>query len=164
VHESRPEDKARRVLFGKLVTHLGASVLHSSLRWYNDDWGVTTRTADLAWYWRLGKGHVLRPHLRASFQSAADFHRWALVDGQPLPGYVSADMRLGDLTTWTAGVKYSLPWGPGILSTRVEHMLQASDVPSGQTPGDLARLDVSPDLKVWMFTVGYDLSFHDPGH
>lgn len=162
VHESRPEERRRRALFGKLVTHLGASVLHSSLRWYHDDWGVTGWTTDLAWYWRLGEGRVLRPHLRGSFQTAADFHRWSVPSGQPLPDFVSADMRLGELDSWTAGLKYSLPWGPGVFSTRVEYMLQVSGVPADQAPGGLGRLDVSPDLDAWMFSFGYDLSFHDP--
>ncbi|MCA9785670.1 MAG: DUF3570 domain-containing protein [Candidatus Cloacimonetes bacterium] len=158
-HESRPDTRSRTALYAKTAVHLPRDVVHLSYRWYNDDWGVTGHTVDLAYYMKLGRGHVLRPHLRWSGQSAADFHSYTLISGQTLPDYVSADSRLSDMSTLTAGLKYSLPLGPGTFSSKVEYMLQRMNVPSSQTPGVLNTMDVAPDLKVIMLSLGYDISF-----
>lgn len=159
VHEGRPDSRFRTTVFTKLAWHPGRDVIHASYRWYHDDWGVTGHTVDLAWYLKLGDGRVLRPSLRSSSQTAADFMRFALIQGEPLADVVSADTRLARMHTLSAGLKYSLPVWEGTLHTKLEYMLQQVTVPGSQRPGVLGSLDVAPDLPVWMFSLGYDIPF-----
>ena len=104
LYEGRPDARTKNVFFGRLVRHLGRDIVHFSYRYFTDDWGIDSHTVDLTYRWNFGSGKFLKPHLRYYNQSAADFYRRYLVDGEPLPDHASADYRLGDMHAMTYGL------------------------------------------------------------
>ncbi|MDC4227847.1 MAG: DUF3570 domain-containing protein [Candidatus Manganitrophus sp.] len=100
-------------------------MVHIAYRYAWDDWGIRSHTADLRYRLELVRGHYLQGHLRYYTQTAADFYRYSLEEGAPLPQHASADYRLGNLITRSVGVKYGLPLGKRVeLSIRAEYMQQ----------------------------------------
>ncbi len=159
LRESRPDSRRRTTLLTRLNRHLGRDVFSGSLRWYHDDWGVDSWTLDLRYHFKPDLDQVWQPHLRYSRQTAADFQRFALREGEPLPEHVSSDMRLADLNSLTLGMKYSRPVLNGRLSLRLEYLLQSAPVPDGQVPEPLRGMDLNPDLKALLFGLGYTIDF-----
>lgn len=155
LYESRPDSRSRQTFYWKTVHHLDEDVINVAYRYYTDDWDVTSHTIDFHYRYDLGGGSYLQPHVRYYSQSAAEFFRTSLVDGDPLPQYASADYRLGELTTTTLGLKYAMPVGKtSEFSLRGEVITQAQqDV---TTPiGDQVSQDLTPDLDAVVFQVGY---------
>lgn len=118
--ENRPDERNKWVAFGSVnhtVERLHGAV-EASLRLYDDDFGITSRTLELAWFQKLGDQVVLSPSLRYYHQSAADFYRLSLDGTTITPGlapnpagpFFSSDYRLARFDTWTYGVK--LVWTP----------------------------------------------------
>jgi len=69
------------------------AALHADYRFYDDDWGVTAHTLDLAWVQPFGDQFELAPSIRYHSQRAADFYVPAITDGTR-PDYWSSDYRL----------------------------------------------------------------------
>ena len=113
---------------------------------------------DLHYRYELAGGSYLQPHVRYYTQTAAEFFRTSLTDGDPLPQYASADYRLGEFTTTTLGLKYAMPTGKNSeFSARAEFITQVqNDVTTAV--GDQLNQDLTPDLDSVVFQVGY--SFH----
>jgi hypothetical protein len=155
VYESRPDSRSRNTFYWKTVHHLTEDVINVAYRYYNDDWDVTSHTIDFHYRYELGGGSYLQPHVRYYTQTAAEFFRTSLVDGEALPQYASADYRLGEFTTTTLGLKYATPMGPtSELSMRAEVITQAqNDV--GTAVGDQLSQDLTPDLDSFVLQVGY---------
>jgi hypothetical protein len=125
LYEKRPTDRNRNALFWRVAHHLTEDVIHFAYRYAWDDWGIRSHTADLKYRYELVRGHYLQAHLRYYTQTAADFYRFSLAEGAPLPQHASADYRLGNLITQTAGVKYGLPLGKRVeFGIRAEYMQQ----------------------------------------
>lgn len=132
-YESRPDTRFRTTIFGKLVHELEGTnhSINLSYRLYQDDWGIQSHTLDTRYHHTLTKRQYLEPHVRLYHQSAADFYARKLdVDGSlnpilPDAGVVSADYRLDELTSVTAGVKYGFKFSPDlILRLRAEYLQQ----------------------------------------
>ncbi|HEX4509077.1 MAG TPA: DUF3570 domain-containing protein [Burkholderiaceae bacterium] len=85
--------------------HSWSDALQSNLwvRWYRDDWGITSGTAEAKAYWSIDDHWRLGPVLRVYHQSSADFYR--AYGGNPntfaSTGYGTDDARLGTLTAVT---------------------------------------------------------------
>lgn len=115
-HDSRPDSRLRGSVFGKLVHQLRDTQhsLHLSYRLYQDDWGISSHTADLRYRHRLNRQQYLEPHVRLYRQSAADFHQRNLTVDEgsnpvmPEDGLASADYRLDALSSATLGLKYGV--------------------------------------------------------
>ena len=127
--ESRPGQRVKGIAYVQLtqfVTPLNGS-LETSYRFYSDSFGVNAHTASLAWFQKIGKFLVISPSFRYYVQSAADFYHTTLpgylgpiptnpgdptpFDGliQPvLPRYYSADYRLSNMQTITAGISVNV--------------------------------------------------------
>lgn len=172
VHESRPDLRTRTTVDLRNRVHLGRDVLHLGARWYGDDWGVRATTLDLAYYWKPERlfdrrGWVIRPHLRWTDQSAADFFALSLLEGRdiqadntPLVENASADFRLAAMQAWTVGLRVDLPPSDiGRFNFKVEHYLQSGDSFPAEAIGNQRNIDLYPELKVWMATVGWSWSF-----
>ena len=87
-------------------------------------------------------------HLRYYNQQAADFYRVYLDEGQPIPKYMTADYRLGELQTYTIGLKYGFPIAGNEFSVRLEHYLtQVSGDDSLAKGSGMAGLDLYPDKR-----------------
>jgi hypothetical protein len=69
------------------------AALHVDYRYYDDDWGISAHTLDLAWSQPLGDYFELTPSIRYHSQKAADFYTPAITDDTQ-PNYWSSDYRL----------------------------------------------------------------------
>ncbi len=163
LNESRPEDRLRHTLLVRNAVHLGRDVVHLTARYYGDDWGTSAQTLDLKYWWKPdalfgSEGWILRPHLRLYHQNASDhYHPWVVED--QLPQFASADPRLGDLDSYTIGLRIDLPafsWGQCWF--KPEYMKQSWSLDE-TIPEALQGLDLVPDLEVWMLTFGINTQF-----
>jgi Protein of unknown function (DUF3570) len=89
------------------------AALHTSYRYFKNDWGIAAHTIESAWYQPVGAGWLLRPSLRYYTQRAASFYR----DPQSPPNppldivgastatHFSADTRLAAFGAVTLGMK-----------------------------------------------------------
>ncbi|RZS56990.1 DUF3570 domain-containing protein [Sphaerotilus mobilis] len=163
VHESRPDSRSRTSLYWGHKVHLARDVLDLSWRGYRDDWGVRSHTLDARWRVNLGGGRYLEPRWRHHRQSAADFWRGWLVDGQDWDSTghsttlsaASADPRLAKFSGNTLGLTWGQPlsWG-GELTLRGEVYRQVQATPAN-APGVLQGLPIAPGLTATMLTAGY---------
>lgn len=158
--ESRPDQRTKHSVFGQGKYYLDGKVLDISYRFMTDDWGIDSHTVEGRLYWPMGGSRYLEPHLRFYTQGEADFYRVSLRDGEPLPGFASADYRLGRFDALTAGLKYGWQTDSGHdLSLRLEYYRQDGEVPAGQLIGgqDGSTLYPGLDAIIFNFSYGFDL-------
>lgn len=154
--ESRPERRLKHAVAGELLGNLGRDVMTLSYRYFDDDWGVSSHTGELNYRLNFAANQYLQPNVRRYHQTAADFYRRYLVEGEPTPAFATADYRLGDLTAMTYGLKYgrTLPSG-NELTLRVEYYAQTGEHHPADAIGDLRGLDLFPTVEAWIVNVGY---------
>ena len=116
----------------------------------SDDWQIDSSTVDLHYRWDVGSSSYLEPHVRFYTQTAAEFYRTRLIDGEPLPRYASADYRLGDFDGVTVGVKYGR-----ILDNGNEWNARLE---SYSTTGNGPDSIVYPDLDAVIFQMSYNFT------
>ncbi len=154
--ESRPDDRARHVIFGKVNHNLGRDIVSLSYRFLTDDWNIQSHTLDLTYRWNFSKDKYFRPHFRYYKQGAADFYRRYLVSGQELPANVSADYRLGEMAAYTIGLKHGRTLGNGHdLTVRLEYYIQTGDSHPAEAIGKLKDYDLFPTVDALIIQVGY---------
>jgi hypothetical protein len=167
VSELRPDSRSRVSLFWQNKVHLTQDVVDASYRFYRDDWGVQAHTLDLRYRYELPRAMYLEPHWRMHRQSAADFSRGWLIEGQGWSSsthqagvsYASADPRLAAFTAQTLGAKFGMPLGKrGEFTARVELYRQTPQALSG-APGVLQTLELTPVLKATTLVLGYSTPF-----
>ncbi len=161
LNELRPDARSRMNLQFDSVYHFDVDLLYLTLGHYWDDWGVSGDSADLHYRHPLGDAAWLEPHLRYYTQSAADFYRYGLVQGDPLPDFVSADYRLGKLNTTTAGltVGFRPRSHAGEWTVRAEYMVQTGDGHPDTAVGVQQNFDLFPALNIFSFVVGYKYDY-----
>lgn len=159
LYESRPDSRSKQSLYTHyLRSFRQGDVLDASYRYLWDDWGMTSHTLDLRYRIGMGK-HFIEPHLRYYMQEAVDFYTPFLLDGQATPVEMTADYRLGDLTTLTAGLEYGRKLKSGSeWRVALEYYLQTPDEPSSK-PGQLANQEINPSVDAVMFRVNYDFDW-----
>ncbi|CAM2852462.1 DUF3570 domain-containing protein [Moritella viscosa] len=148
VYENRPDQRTKQSLFWRTKYNIQPSgqVLDVSYRYFWDDWGITSHTIDSKWRVQLLNQYFIEPHLRYYSQQAVDFYRVYLDEGQPIPEYMTADYRLGELQTYTIGLKYGFPIAGNEFSVRLEYYLtQVSGDDSLAKGTGMAGLDLYPD-------------------
>ena len=156
LYEHRPDERTKHSLYTQAKYYASGKVLDISYRYMTDDWEIDSHTVDLRYRWPVGNSSYIEPHLRYYTQTAADFYRLYLVDGEPLPEYVSADYRLGDFDAITVGVKYGWTTKNGNdMNVRLEFYQQSGDVPANQLIGNQVNQDNYPDLNAIIFQYGY---------
>jgi hypothetical protein len=161
LYENRPDSRLRSALFAKYRKMLpGKDIFTASYRYMTDDWGVDSNTVDLTYRFRLGDRYYLQPHLRYYQQSAADFYRYFLVDGEPLPDEASADYRLGEMDATTVGVKFGHDIdGRHEWSVRLEQYVQSGESSPSEAFGQLAQQDLYPDVEATIVQFNYSFVF-----
>jgi hypothetical protein len=160
VYESRPDARTKHALFARYKRFVaGSDVLDASYRFMSDDWGIQSSTVDATYRWNFSDNKYLEPHLRWYTQTAADFYRAALYDGEEATVEdASADPRLGAFSGYTFGLKYGQELSSGNQwSARLEYYQQAGKVEGVPAPAaaGLSKFDLEPDLSAVMLTVGY---------
>lgn len=157
--EQRPDSRAKTSAFIEWRYAFDRDSLALNYRFMDDDWDIQSHTVEARYRWNINDSSYLEPHIRYYQQTAADFFRTVLFDGEPLPAYASADLRLADSKTYTAGLKYGHRTERGEFSLRLEYYRQEADASSGSAVGDLAEFDLAPRLDAVIAQFGYKFSF-----
>ncbi|MEJ2719559.1 MAG: DUF3570 domain-containing protein [bacterium] len=156
LYEARPDTRFKQAIFAEARRYIAGSVLDVSYRYFWDDWGIRSNTAEAFLNIPIGGGHAIEPHFRWYGQSQADFYRTYLVDGQPVPTYASADSRLADFDAMTYGLKYAMPFAAGSrLSITTEYYTQMGERGPPNAIGILRDYDLFPGLDVFMIRIGF---------
>ena len=156
LYESRPDSRTKHALFWQNKVNLDGPVVDLGLRYFRDDWGISSTTLDMRYNFQFAGGSYIEPHVRIYNQSAADFYLPYLIDGASTPTNFSADYRLGKLSAQTIGVKYGVPVGEdNELSFRLEYYIQTPKNAGFTAPGQLASQELYPEIKSVVFQVGY---------
>ena len=159
--EKRPSSRDRRSVLASSVYHLTADVVYLSYRAYHDDWQVRSHTFDAKYRHELGDGNYLEPHVRYYTQTAASFHRFSLLAGGTLPGFATADYRLGALRSVTLGATYGfrIPGRPGEWTVRAEYIGQLGQGHPADAVGVQRQYDLAPRVDVGSVVLGYSVGF-----
>lgn len=113
--ENRPDERDKWTVYAALNRAVPEAhgTLEASYRLFDDSFGTTAHTLEVAWFQELGERLILRPAVRYYQQSAADFYRIDLEGTDILPGegpnpagpFFSADYRVSSFRSLTYGVK-----------------------------------------------------------
>jgi len=153
--ENRPDSRVKHSLYSQAKYFLNGKVLDFSYRYMTDDWDIDSHTLEARFRWPLGGGY-LEPHVRLYSQTAADFYRLSLVDGEALPQFASADPRLGEFDAFTVGAKYGWKTRHGNdMHLRLELYQQNGKLSRDQLIGNQTERDNFPDLKAVILQFGY---------
>jgi len=157
--ENRPTRRDRRDVLTSTVYHFNRDVLYLSHRYYWDDWGVRSNTIDGKYRIELKDSKFLEPHLRYYWQTSADFYRLGLIQGEPVPQYISADQRLGQLRTATIGANYgfTLPRTRGEFTIRGEYIVQFGKTNPNDVVGVQQTFDLMPPVNIGTILVTYSV-------
>jgi len=158
IYENRPDKKTQHTLFGLAKYHLDNSILDVSYRYLSNDWKVQSHTIDTHWRFLVGDGSFWEPHIRFYQQSAAEFYTPFLAQTASVPNFASSDYRIGDLTTYTIGLKYGFTVGNegDRAEIRVEYYKQTPN--SANQPQGIANLEgfnLYPDLDAFILQFNY---------
>lgn len=158
--ENRPDTRTKHGLYAEARTWLGGKVLSLSYRYMTDDWEIDSHTLEAHLRWPIGATSYVEPHLRYYTQTAAEFYRVSLVDGEPLPQYASADYRLAEFDGITAGLKFGHETSGGNeWSVRVEFYQQKGKVSDSQLIGNQLDRETIADLHAIIAQFSYRFRF-----
>ncbi len=133
-NDSRPDGREQFAWFTRFrhfFTNLRAA-LHLDYRYFEDDWDITSHTAEAAWYQNLGDGWQVVPSIRFYSQSQAFFY--APFYGQArTDGFASSDYRLSPYGALSMRFKVSKAWAGWKLSMSWEEY----DSDAGHAIGDV---------------------------
>jgi len=157
IYENRPDSRQKTGLFTRYKKQFAnRDIFNISYRFMVDDWGIDSNTIDASYRWRLDNGYYIQPGVRLYDQSAADFYRYFLVDGEPIPNTVTADYRLGELTTQTFGIKFGYSDGRNNnWSVRLERYIQSGESHPDVAFGQLVNQDLYPDVEATIIQFSY---------
>lgn len=161
INENRPTARTRKSVYWENKIAVGNNdVLDFSYRRMSDDWGITSDTADFSYRLQFEGGVYFEPHYRVYKQTAADFYRLYLTEGQPLLQYASADPRLAALDSNTVGIKIGyLFTHTDEINFRIEkYKQQGKNLPTS-LPTQLQGLDLYPGLSAWIVQAGIHFDF-----
>jgi len=157
IYENRPDSRQKIGLFSRYKKQFSnRDIFDISYRFMVDDWGIGSNTINASYRWRLDSGYYIQPGIRLYDQSAADFYRYFLVDGEPIPDTVTADYRLGELTTQTFGIKFGYSDGKNNnWSVRLERYIQSGESHPDVAFGQLVNQDLYPDVEATIIQFSY---------
>ena len=155
VFEKRPDSRLKQTLFWQTKYQLSNNdIVDLSYRYMWDDWGVTSHTIESKYRFRFDHQY-LEPQIRLYQQSAADFYqRYLTSSNYQSQDYASSDYRLGDMTSYTLGLKYGYLFeddSEAYGKVALYHQESAGDNGFGK----LTQQDLYPSMDAVMVTVGY---------
>ncbi|MFK8050083.1 MAG: DUF3570 domain-containing protein [Halioglobus sp.] len=127
------------------------AALHADYRYFNDDWGITSHTIDLAWHQNVGQRAQVIPFVRYYTQDEADFFSNAVDFNQR---YYADDYRLSSFGAISSGLKLNYSFGKNWRASLSTERYSASGS-VGSYGGE-----ESPGLvKYWRYGIGLDYLF-----
>ena len=159
-YESRPDKRTRHAFYLGNKIALGSLVTDVSGRYYTDDWGISSYTAEISEHVPVGKSAYVEPGVRYYHQTAADFFAYYLPSNQVIPGYFSADSRLDSFNALT----YSLSGGIKLNRSMevyglAEYYRQSKAGTKGQLPGANSNLDLFAGTNAISLMTGVKFKF-----
>lgn len=156
VYENRPDKRTKQSTFVQAKYHFDSTILDISHRYMWDDWEIKSHTVDSRFRIPLSDTSYIEPHVRIYRQDAAEFYQPFLNESEPLPKFASADYRIGEMTTYTLGLKYSTIINQGNeLSFRLEYYRQTPKSMGMAEPGVLADLALYENVDAIIAQVSY---------
>lgn len=155
LYEKRPDSRLKQSIYWHTKHQFDdEDILDVSYRYMFDDWGVTSHTIDATYRFRFDNQY-LEPQLRWYSQSKADFyHRYLNASDYANIDFASADYRLGDLDTYTIGLKYGYQFtDKSEFYTRLSLYHQESSGDKGY--GKLTSQELYPGLDAAILIIGY---------
>ncbi len=160
LYESRPRSRVRQSVYLANKVDLGRNIFDLSARYFWDDWGIKSTTVDASDRIALSQAIYVEPHFRWYRQTAANFYRPYLLDGQSLPQYASSDTRLGKFTAMTFGMTLGFKvFDTSEFYVRGEYYEQKGDAHLAGAPGQLAGQNLFGGVKATSVMVGYSYGF-----
>ena len=156
LYENRPNERTKHSFYWQTKYHFDSSIIDLSYRYMTDDWEIDSHTIDMHYRIPLSDNQYIEPHIRYYKQTAAEFYQPFLNESDALPEYASADYRIGEMSTYTIGLKYSMPLeNNDVLSFRLEYYTQSPENAGFTAPGVLADQDLYEGINAVIFQVGY---------
>lgn len=154
--ENRPDSRDLDTLYVAYKRDITSAVVDLSLRYGEDDWGITASTLDLRYRYRLESGVYIEPMIRFYTQTEADFFRHSLPVSEGLPRFASADTRLAAFDALTLGMEYgAAPDDGGQHRFVVEFYTQEGNSHPDDAIGLQQQQDLFPTLKTLIFKYFY---------
>lgn len=156
LYENRPDERTKHAFFGQTKYHFDRGILDASYRYMTDDWKIDSHTFDFKFLLPFDNGHYIEPHFRMYTQSAAEFYQPYIAESSERATFVSADYRIGELDTYTLGLKYGIPLKEGnSLSFRLEYYHQAPKSNGTDNIGVLKGVDLYEKVDAIIAQVSY---------
>jgi hypothetical protein len=157
IHEKRPGSRLEHSFYWLTRYNMREQDVFSlGLRYFTDNWGIRSQTIDFTYRWQYHERRFLEPHVRYYHQTAADFFRVGLLNGQPLPDQASADYRLSAIDGVTFGVRcgWTLQNGSELI-LRAEYYTQTGEDRPNSAVGFQKAYDLFPTLNATILQVEY---------
>ncbi len=160
LYERRPSKRASHALAVAVRHRIHGAITETGYRFFLDDWGIRSHTVSLSLHAPLSRRIDIEPHARWYHQNRADFSRPFLVQGAPLPQYVSSDARLAEFNALTYGLNVSFPTSPSSrLTLATEFYSQRGDRSPPESFGPLRAFNLFPDLNAVMLRLNLTHEF-----
>ena len=107
--DNRPEHRKQLAWLTRYAHYFSAAdiALHTSYRYYRNDWGVRAHSVDLQLYKQFESGWMIRPNIRYYTQRAAEFYGDPPFPPSLVGTFFSADHRLSGFGAITLSLKIS---------------------------------------------------------
>lgn len=159
-YENRPNSRTRHSIYIGNKIAIGPTVADISARVYRDSWGIKSLTAEISERFPVTSGVYLEPSARYYHQSAADFFKNYLVQGQMLPQFASSDYRLDKFNAVTYGLKAGMKIvANGEIYLQGEHYKQSGTKHPAGAIGDLANQNLFGGVKALSVVFGFRYTF-----
>ncbi len=161
LYESRPGGRQTQSVYWENKIAFGPALTDVSMRYFKDDWGVTSKTVEASERVNLSRHWYVEPDIRWYQQSAANFYHRYLVGNQSLPAFASSDARLENFHALTYGAKIGFRLsGRSEIFVRGEYYAQAGTDHPADAIGQLRQQDLFPETKAVYGFLGYQWKFH----
>jgi hypothetical protein len=160
LYESRPKSRFRQSVYWGNKIAIGPTVLDVSARIYQDSWKIHSSTEQVSWRVPITSKTYVEPEVRYYRQTAANFFKDYLVNGQALPIYASSDIRLGSFNATTFGLKVGHKMGAESEAYLLleDYRQKGLDHPAGAI-GDLAQENLFSGVHAYSLMAGYSFAF-----
>lgn len=161
LYENRPSHRQSQSIFLDNKFDFDPFITDLSLRYFKDDWGITSKTAELSERINLGHAFFIEPDVRWYQQSAANFFHYYLDGSAPIPAYASSDTRLGKFSSLTYGVKLGINLtGRTELDIKGVYYRQMGNGHPADAVGQLQQQNLFAGTKAAFVFVDYTWNFH----